>query len=67
VTQNLVREGEVILMSGKKFWNTVLACVLLRKNLRNGLPACSVTKIPLNICKMITVFTLIIEACLNNV
>jgi hypothetical protein len=31
----------------KRFRNAVLACVLQRKNLRNGIPARSVTKIPL--------------------
>jgi hypothetical protein len=38
----------VIPMSGKKkrFWNAVLACILLRKNFWNGVPARSITKIP---------------------
>jgi hypothetical protein len=35
------------LMSGKRFWNAVLACVLLRKSIRNGIPAHYATKIPL--------------------
>jgi hypothetical protein len=30
----------------KKFWNTILAYVLLRKNLWNGVPVRSITKIP---------------------
>jgi hypothetical protein len=30
-----------------KFRNTVLGCILLRKNFQNGVPACSITKIPL--------------------
>jgi hypothetical protein len=29
----------VISMPGKRFWNAILACVLLRKNFRNGGPA----------------------------
>jgi hypothetical protein len=52
MAQNLVREGEVlvILMPGKKgFWNAVMACILLRNNFQNSIPACSVTKLPLGI------------------
>jgi hypothetical protein len=33
----------------KRFWNTVLVCILLRKNFWNGVPGCSITKIPLGI------------------
>jgi hypothetical protein len=33
----------------KRFWNTVLASVLLRKNLWNSVPARSITKIPLSV------------------
>jgi hypothetical protein len=33
----------------KMFRNTVLACILLRKNFWNGVPACSIIQIPLNI------------------
>jgi hypothetical protein len=37
-------------MAGKKmFWNSILACVLLRKSFWNGVLACSVTKIPLDV------------------
>jgi hypothetical protein len=32
------RGGGVISMPGKKFWNTVLACTLLRKNFQDGVP-----------------------------
>jgi hypothetical protein len=35
-------------MPGKRrFWNAVLACILLRNNFENGVPARSVRKIPL--------------------
>jgi hypothetical protein len=30
----------------KRFWNAVPACILLSKNLWNGVPARSITKIP---------------------
>jgi hypothetical protein len=48
VTQNLVGE-EVSYTDAKRnrFWNTVPVCVLLRKNVRNGVPTPSVTKLPL--------------------
>jgi hypothetical protein len=49
VTQNLVREEEVLVisMTGKKG----VACVLLRKNFQNGVLVHSITKIPLDIYK----------------
>jgi hypothetical protein len=49
VTQHSVREGGVSYIdSGKKrFWNAILACSLLVKNLWNGIPASSVIKIPM--------------------
>jgi hypothetical protein len=31
----------------KKFCNTILACIVLRNSFQNGIPMCSVTKIPL--------------------
>jgi hypothetical protein len=42
VTQNSVTEGEVLVISmpRKKFWNTILACVLLGKNFQNGILTC---------------------------
>jgi hypothetical protein len=44
----------VILMPGKKgFGMLVPVCVLLRNNLRNGVLACSVTKIPLDLTNKI--------------
>jgi hypothetical protein len=51
VTQNSVGEGEVLVTSkpGKRFRNAVPACVLLRKNVRNGVPTRSVTEVPLAI------------------
>jgi hypothetical protein len=38
----------VISRPGKKFRNVVQPCVLLRKNFRNGVPACYVIKIPVS-------------------
>jgi hypothetical protein len=37
----------VIVMPGKRFWNAIPACVILRKNFQNGVLVCSVTKVPL--------------------
>jgi hypothetical protein len=34
-------------MPGKKFWNAIPACIMLRKNSWNGVLAHSITKIPL--------------------
>jgi hypothetical protein len=51
VTQNSVREGGVLVISmpGKKFWNAVTVCALLRKNFRKGVPAHFVTIINLDL------------------
>jgi hypothetical protein len=52
VTQNLVGEGRVSDTDARKkrFLNAVPVFVLPRKNLRKGVPARSVTKIPMHIC-----------------
>jgi hypothetical protein len=42
----------------KKFRNVVSACVILRKIFRNGVPARSVTKIPLNIMVFMAFYSL---------
>jgi hypothetical protein len=47
VNQNSVGEDGVIPMPLKGFWNTVVACILLTKNLQDGVPAITITKIPL--------------------
>jgi hypothetical protein len=36
-------------MPGKKFWNAVTVCALLRKNFRKGVPARFVTRINLDL------------------
>jgi hypothetical protein len=50
VTENSVGDGGVSYIDGRRktFRNIVLACVLLRKNFWNGVPARSVTKISLH-------------------
>jgi hypothetical protein len=51
VTQNLVGEGEVLLMvmPGKKgFWSAVSACIILRRTYGTAFPARSVTKMSLS-------------------
>jgi hypothetical protein len=40
-------------MPGKKVRNAVPACIPLRKNFQNGVPACSVAKIPLHLLLVI--------------
>jgi hypothetical protein len=49
MTQNSVGErGVSYAYAGeKRCWNSVPACVLVRQNFQNGVPACSITKIPL--------------------
>jgi hypothetical protein len=41
--------GSYIDAREERFWNTVLACVLLRKRFQNGVLAHSITKIPLSV------------------
>jgi hypothetical protein len=53
VAQNSVVEGGGHIDARKKrFWDVVPACALHRKNFQNGIPAHSVTKIPicLSVC-----------------
>jgi hypothetical protein len=47
VIQNSVGEVGVgyIYAKNERFWNTIPACVLLRKNFQNGVPACSIRKL----------------------
>jgi hypothetical protein len=47
----------VIPMPGKRFWNAVPGCLILRKSFWNGVLACSITKIPLPITFPFIYFT----------
>jgi hypothetical protein len=57
VTQHLVGEGRVSDTDARKkrFLNAVPVCVLPGKNLRKGVPARSVTKIPMRVCMNVCV------------
>jgi hypothetical protein len=48
VTQNSVRGVSYTNARKKRFRNAISVCALLRKNLWNGVPARSITKIPLS-------------------